>query len=114
MERRLFCSTSCLNVTRLLNTPDIGRLTACVDSSSIDMLVGLSKWPSLRIPPGFWANAAWAANHASDSEPAAASAHRLRFITFASCSRMRASSVRYCILAGPFVGLSCKAAASEG
>jgi len=53
IERRLFCGTFCLNMTRLLNTPDIGRLTACVDSSSIDMLAGLSKWPMWRIPPAF-------------------------------------------------------------
>ena len=40
-------------MTRLLNTPIIGRLVASVDSSSIDMLAGLSKWPILRIPPCF-------------------------------------------------------------
>ena len=28
IDRKLFCSTSCLKITRLLNTPDIGRLTA--------------------------------------------------------------------------------------
>ena len=38
----------------LLNTPIIGRLVASVDSSSIDMLAGLSKWsifedPALRL-----------------------------------------------------------------
>src|ERR1700730_17658262 len=43
IERKLFCCSSCLNMTRLLNTPDIGRLTAWVDSSSIDVLAGLSK-----------------------------------------------------------------------
>jgi hypothetical protein len=36
-------------MTRLLNTPIIGRLTASVDSSSIDMLAGLSKWPILSV-----------------------------------------------------------------
>src|SRR6516165_11848955 len=36
-------------MTRLLNTPIIGRLVASVDSSSIDMLAGLSKLPILRI-----------------------------------------------------------------
>src|SRR6516164_6946346 len=40
-------------MTRLLNTPIIGRLVTSVDSSSIDMLAGLSKWPILRIPPCF-------------------------------------------------------------
>jgi hypothetical protein len=36
-----------------LNTLIIGRLTAAVDSSSIDMLAGLSKWPTLRMPPAY-------------------------------------------------------------
>src|SRR5215469_8686933 len=58
---------------RLLNTPDIGRLTACVDSSSIDMLAGLSKCPIFRMPPCFWAAAILALNDASSSENAAAS-----------------------------------------
>src|SRR5215469_3511551 len=40
--------------------PFDARLTAWVDSSSGDMLAGLSKCPSLKIPPGFWANAALA------------------------------------------------------
>src|SRR5215471_2042879 len=80
IERRLFCGTSCLNMTRLLKMPDIGRLTACVDSSSIDMLAGLSKWPRCRIPPAFWATAASGVNNASDSEPAATSARSSRFI----------------------------------
>src|SRR5205823_13711532 len=39
----LFCATCWSNITRLLNTPITGRLTASVDSSSIDMLAGLSK-----------------------------------------------------------------------
>jgi hypothetical protein len=43
IESGVFCGSSCLNMTRLLNTPDIGRLTAWVDSSSIDMLAGLAK-----------------------------------------------------------------------
>jgi hypothetical protein len=30
-----------------------GRLTAWVDSSIGDMLAGLSKCPSLKMPPGF-------------------------------------------------------------
>ena len=53
----VFCGSSCLNMTRLLNTPIIGRFTASVDSSSIDMLAGLSKWPILSVPPDFCANA---------------------------------------------------------
>jgi hypothetical protein len=67
-------------MTRLLNTPDIGRLTACVDSSSGDMLAGLSKCPILRMPPGFWANAALAVDNASSSVAAAASARGSRVI----------------------------------
>jgi hypothetical protein len=35
----------------------IGRFTASVDSSSIDMLAGLSKWPIFRVPPDFWESA---------------------------------------------------------
>src|SRR5215471_7027991 len=62
-------------MTRLLNTPDIGRLTACVDSSSIDILAGLSKCPIFRMPPCFWAAAILALDDASSSENAAASTH---------------------------------------
>src|SRR5216684_4945326 len=76
----LFCGTCWSYRTRLLNTLIIGRLTAAVDSSSIDMLAGLSKWPTFRMPPVFWANAASAAVNASDSAPAAASTRRSRFI----------------------------------
>src|SRR5262249_18841170 len=73
IERREFCGTSCLKITRLLNTPAIGRLTSCVDSSSGDMLAGLSKCPIFRMPPGFWAAAILALDDASSSENAAAS-----------------------------------------
>jgi hypothetical protein len=58
----LFCATSWRYMTRLLKTPIIGRLTAPVASSCIDMLAGLSKCDITRIPPCFWANAAAAAN----------------------------------------------------
>src|ERR1700680_921120 len=51
----LVCATSCLYMTRLLNTPIIGRKDATVDSSRIDMLAGLSKCDSFRTPPGFCA-----------------------------------------------------------
>ena len=37
-------------MTRLLNTPIIGRLVASVDSSSIDVLAGLSKWSIFEDP----------------------------------------------------------------
>src|SRR5690242_20358692 len=61
-------------MTRLLNTPIVGRLTATVDSSSIDMLAGLSKWPILRMPPDFCANAV--PGDKSSSAPTAASTQR--------------------------------------
>jgi hypothetical protein len=44
-------------MTRLLKTPIIGCNVAPVDSSRIDMLAGLSRCDSLRIPPAFCANA---------------------------------------------------------
>src|SRR6516165_12563610 len=98
MERNVFCGTSCLKITRLLNTPIIGRLTAAVDSSSIDMLAGLSKWPILRIPPGFCADAAV---DNSNSALAAASTRRPRFII--SCLLFITRAVQPAIaLAGPF------------
>ena len=53
----LVCATSCLYMTRSLNTPITGRSAATVDSSRIDMLAGLSKCESLRVPLCFWANA---------------------------------------------------------
>src|SRR5215469_2227432 len=68
-------------MTRLLNTPDIGRLTAWVDSSSGDMLAGLSKCPIRKMPPGFWANAALADANPTRSEPAAASTRGPLFIS---------------------------------
>src|SRR5580700_1318334 len=55
IDSGVFCGSSCLQKTRLLNTPIVGRLPATVDSSSIDMLAGLSKWPILRVPPDFCA-----------------------------------------------------------
>src|SRR5712671_5978740 len=76
----LFCGTSCLNMTRLLNTPIIGLWVAAVASSWIDMLAGLSKWGIFRMPPGFWANAVCPMDNASDSAPAAARTRRSRFI----------------------------------
>src|SRR5215510_8896056 len=69
----LFCGTFCLYITRLLNTPIIGRLAAAVASSCSDMLAGLSKWDILRTPPCFWATAVPPTDMASRSDPAAAS-----------------------------------------
>src|SRR5947199_4358548 len=53
LDRILFCATCWSYTTRLLNTPITGRRAAAVDSSSSDMLAGLSKWEILRIPPDF-------------------------------------------------------------
>src|SRR3984893_9809328 len=77
IDRSVFCGTRWSNMTRLLKTPIIGRLTASVDSSSIDMLAGLSKWPIFRIPPCFCADAVPVHNN---SAPAVASTRRSRFI----------------------------------
>src|SRR5262249_50070942 len=60
--------------------PIIGRFTAFVDSSRSEILAGLSKWPIVSVPPGFWAEVGGDAANASKNEPAAANPHRLRFI----------------------------------
>src|SRR5689334_9254308 len=62
IDCKLACATSCLYMTRLLKTCIIGCSAARVDSSRIDMLAGLSKCDSLRIPPLFCALADVAAN----------------------------------------------------
>src|SRR5438105_11726476 len=51
--------------------PDIARLTACVDSSSSDMLAGLAKWPVFSVPPDCWATAPGAKHRPTSSDPAA-------------------------------------------
>src|SRR5437870_550952 len=76
---REFCGMSCLNMTRLLNTPIIGRWEKTVASSWIDMLAGLSRLYALSIPPGFCARAGAAAIAANNA--AAASARRSRLIS---------------------------------
>src|SRR4029077_20500039 len=73
IDCRLFCGTSCLYITRLLNTPIIGRLAAAVASSCNDMLAGLSKCDILATPPCFCANAVPPTDAAINSEPAVAS-----------------------------------------
>src|SRR4029077_9677440 len=80
IDCRLFCGTSCLYITRLLNTPIIGRLAAAVASSCTDMLAGLSKCDILATPPCFWADAAPATEIATSSAPAAVSTRRSGFI----------------------------------
>src|ERR1700724_2220867 len=60
IDCRPLCGTSCLYITRLLNTPIAGPWPAIVASSWIDMLAGLSKKKLFTHPPAFCANAYWA------------------------------------------------------
>src|SRR5215475_13999900 len=53
----LFCFSFGSNITRLLNTPIIGIEVEMVASSWIDMLGGLSRCRTCRMPPCFSANA---------------------------------------------------------
>src|ERR1700730_771210 len=69
IESGLFCATSWRHMTRLLNTPIIGRKSAPVASSCNDMLAGLAKNEILRVPPAFWAKAPPAEPSAIDSPP---------------------------------------------
>jgi hypothetical protein len=55
-------------MTRLLNTPIIGRNAAPVASSCNDMLAGLSKKEILSVPPVFWAKAP-SPKHSAVSNP---------------------------------------------
>src|ERR1700732_3792970 len=71
IDVRLFCLTCWSNITRLLNTPIIGRSETIVASSWIDMLAGLSGVNILRMPPCFWANAPSAADIAITNPPTA-------------------------------------------
>src|SRR5215469_11144472 len=71
IDCRLFCATCWSYKTRLLNTPIIGCSVARVDSSRIDMLAGLSKCWSRRMPPAFCADAGTAAAISTTSAPAA-------------------------------------------
>jgi hypothetical protein len=79
----LVCGTSCLYMTRLLNTPITGRSAATVDSSRIDMLAGLSKCDILRMPPCFCASDGSAAVRAA-SNPAVASIRGFTIMRLAS------------------------------
>ena len=76
----LFCATRWSNITRLLKTPIIGRLTAPVASSCIDMLAGLSKCDICKTPPDFCATAGAEAAIAANNAAAAESQRRSRFI----------------------------------
>src|SRR5712671_3940229 len=55
-------------MTRLLNTPIIGRNAAPVASSCSERVAGLSKNEILSVPPVFWAKAA-SAQHAAINNP---------------------------------------------
>src|ERR1700687_57819 len=73
IESRLFCATSCLYSTRLLNRPMNGVTVEKVASSWVDALAGLARLYIRRIPPCFCANAA-PETHTPSSSPAAAMA----------------------------------------
>src|SRR5215831_13764970 len=81
IERRLFCAASCLNMTRLLKTGIISRMTATVDSPRRDMLAGLSNCGTLMMPPFFWARALSAVKNGSAIDAAAASTRKSRFVS---------------------------------
>jgi len=103
------------NMTRLSNTPIIGRSETMIASSWIDMLAGLSGSYIFRMPPCFWAKASSAANIARNNEPAAANPRRLRFISMylpwlsqvrRAASRLRTQRNPRSHPAVPFAGLS--------
>src|SRR5215468_5738553 len=56
MLLNLFCFSFGSNITRLLNTPIIGIDVEMVASSWIDMLGGLSRCRTCKVPPCFCAN----------------------------------------------------------
>src|SRR5437763_3989457 len=70
IESGLFCATCWSYMTKLLNTPIIGRNAAPVASSCSDMLAGLSQNELLRTPPDFCAEAGDAANQTAKKLPA--------------------------------------------
>src|ERR1700758_3217464 len=70
-------------MTRLLKTPIIGRLTAPVASSCIDIEAGLSKCDMIRTPPDFCASATGAVRP-SDNAHAVANLPRFCFIAVTS------------------------------
>src|SRR3984893_9128004 len=72
-----------LEIKTLLNTPIIGRLTAPVASSCIDIEAGLSKCDMIRTPPDFCASAIGEAS-ASDNANAGANPPRFRPIAHTS------------------------------
>src|SRR5262249_14369370 len=69
-------------MTRLLNTPIIGRKAAPVASSCSDMLAGLSKNEILRMPPAFWANAPSAVASAITIAATVAAARSFQIMNF--------------------------------
>src|SRR5258708_501396 len=67
--------------------PIIGRSAAAVASSCTDMLAGLSKWETCRIPPGVCAAAAPAATVAAKRKAMTANEHRLALVIYAASVR---------------------------
>src|SRR5579862_753446 len=84
MESMLFCATSCLYITRLLNTPMNGMLVEYVASSWIEALAGLSRWYIFRMPPCFCAKAAPAKENVHHSASNAAPDRRFPFMAVSS------------------------------
>ena len=70
------------NMTRLLKTPIIGRLTAPIASSCIDIEAALSKCDVIRTPPDFCASATGPARVSDNADAAANSRFRLIVHTF--------------------------------
>src|SRR5262249_18109783 len=76
-------------MTRLLNTPIIGRNAAPVASSCSDMLAGLSKKEILSVPPAFWAKAPSEKHSAISSPPTIATARSFPIIGCSSRNSAR-------------------------
>src|SRR6266567_4239159 len=89
IDSMLFCATCWSKTTRLLKTPIIGRSAAGVDSSCSDMLAGLSKWESCRMPPAFWAIAGLITVNPSDSPTAAGKRCMARVISPSDARALR-------------------------
>src|ERR1700731_851220 len=89
-------------MTRLLNTPIIGRSAAPVASSCSDMLAGLSKNEILRTPPDFCARAGCATKRRASNGPAVANIPKRGCIT--PPSRRFQYAPRSSAIASPRVG----------
>src|ERR1700720_3828394 len=89
-------------MTRLLNTPIIGRNAAPVASSCSDMLAGLSKNEILRMPPDFCARAGCATRRRASNGPAVANIPKRGCIT--PPPRRFRYAPRSSVIASPRVG----------